>query len=156
MKRFATLALLMVAPALVVIAADVKPAGLDGTYKVTGLTKGGKVTPPEDVAKIFEGATIKGDKFTMKIAGENKTATIKVDAKAKPATIDITADEGPEKGKTMKAIYKLEKGVLTIAVTEDKSGDAKRPENFDGKGDDDILLEFTKEENKEDKKKDDK
>lgn len=152
MKRLATLALLILAPALVVFAADDKPAGLDGTYKITGLTKGGKKTPAEDVGKIFEGASIKGDKFTMKIAGEDKVATIKLDAKAKPATMDLTPDEGPEKGKTMKAIYKLEKGVLTIAVIEGKEGETKRPANFDGKGDDEILLELTKEEKKKDEK----
>ncbi len=151
MKRLATLALLLLAPALVGFAADDKPAGLDGTYKVTRLTKSGKPVP-EEVTKSFEGATIKGDKFTMKIAGEDKVATIKLDAKAKPATMDLTPDEGPEKGKTMKAIYKLEKGVLTIAVIEGKEGETKRPANFDGKGDDEILLELTKEE----KKKDDK
>ena len=151
MKRLATLALVMIAPALVVFAADDKPAGLDGTYKVTGLTKSGK-RAEEEVTKIFEGATIKGDKFTLKIMGEAKVATIKIDAKAKPATIDMVPDEGPEKGKTMLGIWKLEKGVLTIAVIEGKDGETKRPEGFDGKGDKEILLELTKEE----KKKDDK
>ncbi len=151
MKRFATLTLLFFAPALFVLAADDKPAGPDGTYKVTGLTKGGK---PAEAAliKTFEGVTFKGDKLTMTIKGETKVATVKVDAKAKPATIDISPDEGPEKGKTMKGIWKLEKDKLTIAVTEDKGGEVKRPENFDGKGDDDIVLELTKDE----KKKDDK
>ena len=151
MKRLATLALVMIAPALVVFAADDKPAGLDGTYKVTGLTKGGK-RAEEEVTKIFEGAAIKGDKFTMTIMGEAKVATIKVDAKAKPATIDLVPDEGPEKGKTMLGIWKLEKGVLTIAVIEGKDGETKRPEAFDGKGDKEIVLELTKDE----KKKDDK
>ena len=61
-------------------------------------------------------------------------------------------DEGPEKGKTMLGIWKLEKGVLTIAVIEGKDGETKRPEGFDGKGDKEIVLELTKEE----KKKDDK
>ena len=147
MKRLATLALVMIAPALVVFAADDKPAGLDGTYKVTGLTKSGK-RAEEEVTKIFEGATIKGDKFTLKIMGEAKVATIKIDAKAKPATIDMVPDEGPEKGKTMLGIWKLEKGVLTIAVIEGKDGETKRPESFDGKGDKEILLELTKEEKK--------
>ena len=148
MKRFAVLALLLLAPAMVVLAADDKPENLDGTYKVTTLMKGGEKAPDE-VTKTFEGAAIKGDKFTMTIMGEAKVATIKIDAKAKPATLDMTPDEGPEKGKTMKAIYKLEKGVLTIAVIEGKDGETKRPVNFDGKGKDDIVLVLTKEEKKE-------
>ena len=153
MKRFAMMALLMVVPALVALAADDKPVGPDGVYKVTALTKGGKPAP-EDVTKDFESLTIKGDKLTMKSAKDGeKVATIKIDAKAKPATIDITPTEGPEKDKTMLGIWKLDKGVLTIAITEGK--DAKRPADFDGKGKDDILLELTKEEpKKEEPKKD--
>ncbi len=145
MKRFATMAFLLVAPALVAFAADDKPAGPEGTYKVTAMSHGGAKIP-DDKLKGFEGATIKGDKFTMKIGGETKVATVKIDAKAKPATIDMSPDEGPEKGKTMKGIWKLEKGVLTIAVFVGKDGETKRPENFDGKGADDIVFELTKSE----------
>ena len=149
MKRFATLALLMAIPALAALAADEKPAGIDGTYKVTALSKGG-TKAPEEVAKSFESVTIKGDKMTMKTTGDAaKVATVKVDAKAKPATIDITPDDGMEKGKTMMGIWKVEKNVLTIVVTEGK--DAKRPADFDGKGKDDVLLELTKDEPKQDK-----
>ena len=148
MKRFAMIALLLTAPAMVVLAADDKPAGPEGTYKVTGLSKGG-TKAPEEVTKTFEGVTIKGDKLSMKAMGETKVATIKIDAKAKPATIDITPDEGPEKGKTMLGIWKMDKGVLTIALIEGK--DTKRPADFDAKGKDDILLELTKDEKKEEK-----
>jgi len=152
MKRFAMMAILMAVPALVALAADDKPAGADGTYKVTGLSKGG-MKAPEEVTKGFESVTIKGDKMTMKLAKEgDKVATIKIDAKSKPATIDITPDEGPEKGKAMAGIWKMEKNVLTIALAEGK--DAKRPADFDGKGKDDIVIELTKEEKKEEPKKD--
>ena len=154
MKRFATMALLMVVPALVALAAEDTPAGPDGVYKVTALTKGGKPAP-EQVTKDFESVTIKGDKLTMKTAKEAaKVATIKIDGKAKPASIDITPEEGPEKGKTMLGIWKMDKGVLTIAISEGK--DAKRPADFDGKGPSDILLELTKEEPKKEEKKEDK
>ena len=151
MKRFAMMALLMVVPALVAFAAEDKPAGPDGVYKVTALSKGGKPAP-EDVTKGFESVTIKGDKMTMKTTKEGeKVATIKIDAKAKPATIDISPDDGPEKGKAMLGIWKMEKNVLMIAITEGK--DAKRPADFDGKGPSDILLELTKDEPKKDEKK---
>ena len=153
MKRFAMFALLFLAPAMLVLAADDKPVGPDGTYKVTGLSKGG-MKFPGDPATIFEGFSIKGDKLTMRMMGEDKVATIKVDAKAKPATIDITPDEGPEKGKTMLGIWKMEKGVLTLALVEGK--DAKRPENFDAKGESDILMELTADEKKKEDKKEEK
>jgi uncharacterized protein (TIGR03067 family) len=153
MKRFALMAALMVVPAFVVLAADDKPASPDGSYKVTSLSKGG-MKAPEEVTKSFEGVTIKGDKFTMKAMGEAKVATIKVDAKAKPATIDITPDDEKEKGKTMLGIWKLEKNVLTIALTEGK--DSKRPADFDGKGKGDIVIELTKDEPKKEEPKKDK
>ena len=108
MKRFAIMALLMLVPAFVVVAAD-DPPSVDGSYKITGLSKGG-MKAPEEVTKSFEGVTIKGDKLKLKIAGSPEmVATIKVDSKAKPfASIDMTADDGPEKGKTMLGIWKLE------------------------------------------------
>ncbi len=153
MKRFAGLAFLLLAPAMLVLAADDKPVGPDGVYKVSSLSKGG-MKFPGDPATVFEAVTIKGDKFTMRMMGEDKVATIKIDAKAKPATIDITPDEGPEKGKTMLGIWKMEKGMLTLALVEGK--DAKRPENFDAKGESDILMELTADEKKKDEKKDEK
>lgn len=152
MKRFAMLALLLATPALVLFAADDKPVSPDGTYKLTGLTKGG-VKAPEDVTKTYESVTIKGDKMTMKRAGESeKVATIKVESKAKPKSsiIDIAPED--DRIKPMAGIWKLEKNVLTLALIEGK--DAKRPADFEGKGKEDILLELTKEEKKEEPKKD--
>jgi len=148
MKRFAMLAVLMLAPAMVVLAADDKPESPDGVYKVTGLTKGGQKAPG-DPSELIEAVTIKGDKITIKMLGEAKTATIKIDAKAKPATIDLTPDSGDKKGETMKGIWKMEKGVLTMVLIEGK--DAKRPENFDAKGATEMMLELTKKEEKKDK-----
>ncbi len=150
MKRFAMMALLMLAPALILFAADDKSANPEGSYKVTGLTKGG-MKPPGDPSELIEGVTIKGDKIKIKMFGEEKVATIKIDTKAKPATIDLTPDEGDKKGQTMKGIWKMEKNVLTIVLIEGK--DEKRPENFDAKGEKEMMLELTK---KEDKKQNEK
>ena len=54
----------------------------------------------------------------------------------------------------MLGIWKMEKGMLTLALVEGK--DAKRPENFDAKGESDILMELTADEKKKDEKKDEK
>ena len=145
MKRFAMMALLMVVPAFA-SAADDKPVGPEGTYKVTGLMHKG-TKPPGDPSELITGVTITGDKIKIKMFGEEKVATIKVDAKAKPATIDLIPDDGDKKGETLKGIWKIEKGVLTIVVAEGK--DDKRPENFDGKGEEEMLLELTKAEKKD-------
>ncbi len=50
----------------------------------------------------------------------------------------------------MKGIWKMDKGVLTIVLIEGK--DEKRPENFDAKGEKEMMLELTKKEVKKDDK----
>lgn len=63
----------------------------------------------------FEGETLKAT-----VNGVDYTCKVKVDPKAKPhPTVDLVIDEGPEesKGKTSKAIYKLEGEKLTLCVS---------------------------------------
>jgi uncharacterized protein (TIGR03067 family) len=62
----------------------------------------------------FEGETLKAT-----VNGLDYTCKVKADAKAKPATIDLLIDEGPEdaKGKTSKCIYKLEGEKLILCVS---------------------------------------
>ena len=53
----------------------------------------------------------KGDKLTASVNGMDYEGKVKIDDKAKPhPTLDIELTEGPEdaKGKTAKAVYKLE------------------------------------------------
>ena len=102
---------------------------LEGTYKVKALTKDG-MDAPKEVMDSVKGVAIKGGKLIIKVMGEDKTAKIKVDPTKKPAHIDITPEDGPEKDKTFPGIYKVEKGELTIVVRR-----GRRPaEGLQGQG----------------------
>ncbi len=134
MARFAV-AFTFLAVAVVGIAnADDKALKeIEGTYKITSADKGGKAAPKEliDTATV----TIKGDELTISFgADDKKVAKIKLNAEAKPATIDISPSEGDQKGKTFPGIYKADKGELTIAFTEKTD----RPKEF--KSEDDVVI----------------
>ena len=102
---------------------------LEGTYTVVSLENGNKVAGKELTEKMK--VRFKGDSLTIVIKSDEKISTIKADASQKPHTIDISPNEGKEKGKTFLGIYKLEKGTLTIAYA--MSGE--RPKEFSTEND---------------------
>lgn len=113
--------------------ADDKPlAELEGSYTATSLTRDGKAEPDTVVSTVS--LKIAADEMTFTVKGKMFPSKIKVDPKAKPATIDIAPTDGPEKGRTFPGIYQVEKGGLVLAFTE--SGD--RPADF--KGADGVLV----------------
>jgi uncharacterized protein (TIGR03067 family) len=74
---------------------------------------------------------IKGDKLEATVNGMEYVGKIKLDDKAKPhPTLDIDLTEGPEdaKGKTAKALYKIEGEKLVVSVSH-PGGD--RPKDFE-------------------------
>ena len=109
---------------------------LEGKYAVTHLEKEGKVAEKAkvDTVKI----TISGNELIVLIETKDekqeRKATIKADATKTPHTIDIMPSEGDAKGKTFPGIYKIEKGEVTLAFTEE--GD--RPKDF--KAEDKTML----------------
>jgi uncharacterized protein (TIGR03067 family) len=131
MRRYAIAAVVFAAVVGTVIADDNEKArkALNGSYNVKSMSKGG-MDLPEDSVKTFEEFAIKDGKITMKIKDEAKGAKFTLDPKQKPAHIDLTPSDGPNADKTMKGIYKLEKGTLTIAFDDEQGG---RPKDFDDK-----------------------
>jgi uncharacterized protein (TIGR03067 family) len=101
---------------------------LEGTYKVVSAEKDGKAPPDFEAFKKKASIIIAGDTITFDLGKDEvaKSGKLKADASKKPAEIDITPSEGPEKGKTFPGIYKLEKGTLTLVWKE--AGD--RPTAF--------------------------
>jgi len=98
---------------------------LEGTYKVISIEREGKFA--EKAVTETMTVQIKGDEFVVSFsADEKKVAKIKVTPDPKLSNIDLTPQEGPEKGKTFPGIYKLEKGELTLVYSE--KGD--RPKEF--------------------------
>ncbi len=98
----------------------------------------------------FEGETLKAS-----VNGLDYSCKVKLDPKAKPATIDLVIDEGPEdsKGKVSKCIYKLDGEKLILCVSMPGKD---RPKEFEQAEGESYLFELKKEKakDKEEKKKD--
>jgi len=89
---------------------------------------GGKKAPEE----LIKGQTITfdADKMTHKEKDRTEPATYKIDATQKPAHLDMSPLEGPEKGKTVKMIFQLDGDTLKLAG---KMKPEERPAGFDDK-----------------------
>ncbi|MFL5328779.1 MAG: TIGR03067 domain-containing protein [Gemmataceae bacterium] len=99
---------------------------LAGKWQATSMEFGGRKSPDDQVKNIT--LTIDGDKYTVPITAEaTDKGTIKLDKKDKLKTMDITGTDGPNKGKTILAIYELEGDSLKVCYALD--GD-KRPTEF--------------------------
>lgn len=124
------------------LAADAPPLKqLEGTYQAVAVSRDGKDEPADLVSTVK--AKIAGDELTISVKDKSFPAKIKIDPKAKPATIDIAPSDGPDKGHTFPGIYKVEDDQLVIAFTE--KGD--RPAEFKG-GDGVLLVKLKREEKK--------
>jgi uncharacterized protein (TIGR03067 family) len=92
-----------------------------------------------DAKWTFEGTTLKAT-----VNGVDYTCKVDLDAEAKPhPTMDLVIDEGPDdaKGKTSKAIYKLDGEKLTICVSMPGKD---RPKDFMQVEDEAYLFELKK------------
>jgi uncharacterized protein (TIGR03067 family) len=119
----------------VMVAADAdavkkEKAKLKGTWTVVSLEEEGKKQPfPEGVkmSLIFQ-----DDKLAMQFAlgdkKDSKEAAYVIDPAKKPAIMDITPNDGPEKGKTVRGIYMLDKDELKICGAQKPDND--RPKDF--------------------------
>jgi uncharacterized protein (TIGR03067 family) len=96
--------------------------------------------------------TFDGESVKATVAGLDYSCKIKVDPKAKPATIDLAIDDGPEdaKGKTSKCIYKLDGEKLILCVSLPGKD---RPKEFEQNEGEAYVFELKKEKPK-DKEKD--
>ena len=133
MTRFATALAVLAVSFSGLLRADEKDAKeLEGTYKITSAETDGKLTEKANIDAVT--ITIKGDEFVLTKADDKKVAKIKATPNAKLSTIDLTPQDGLEKGKTFPGIYKLEKGELTLAYSEK----GERPKEF--KSDNGVVL----------------
>lgn len=106
---------------------------LEGTYKVLLIERDGKSAEKVVIDAIT--VTIQGDELAVTIGSdEKKTAKIKVAPDAKLSTIELSPQDGTEKGKTFPGIYKIEKNEVTLAFSEK----GERPKEF--KSDNEAIL----------------
>ena len=95
---------------------------IQGTWLASTAEFGGQKFPDE-VRKSIK-LVIKDGKYTVTVGKELDKGTSKLVTSAKPKAMDIMGTDGPNKGKTMLAIYELNGD--TLRVCYDVSG-MKRP-----------------------------
>jgi uncharacterized protein (TIGR03067 family) len=101
---------------------------LEGTWLPSTAELGGKPFPDE-VRKTIK-LVLRDDKYTVTVGEQVDQGTAKRKPSAKPKELDITGTDGPNKGKTILAIY--ERDGDTLRVCYDLSG-KNRPTEFKSK-----------------------
>jgi uncharacterized protein (TIGR03067 family) len=114
---------------------------LQGTWKTVAMEAAGTPLPKDGVPD-----------FTFVIAAEGKStgktpqgefrATITVDPKKNPKTIDNLHEDGEEKGKKQYGIYKLEGDKFTVCITHAGSAEGDRPKDFSTKDTTNVVFVF--------------
>jgi uncharacterized protein (TIGR03067 family) len=115
-----------------------------GTWKYESVEIGGE---KQDIA-LFKDASLEldGNKFTYNQGKEKFHGTFKVDVSKKPKTLDVSFEDGPEKGKGLVGIYELDGD--TWKACFDLNG-KERPTKFESKKGTMIVLEVLKREKKQ-------
>jgi uncharacterized protein (TIGR03067 family) len=98
---------------------------VQGTRLPATAELGGKMFPDE-VRKTIK-LVVKDEKYMVTVGENIDQGTIKLNPAAKPKELDITGTEGPNKGRTILAIY--ERDGVTMRVCYDLSG-KDRPKGF--------------------------
>lgn len=135
---------LMLSFSLAARSADTKESdALQGTWLPSTAELAGQPFPDE-VRKTIK-LVVKDDKYTVTVGKAVDQGTVKLTPSAKPKELDITGTDGPNKGKTILAIY--ERDGDTLRVCYDLSGKA-RPTEFKTKADTPLFLVTYKRENR--------
>jgi uncharacterized protein (TIGR03067 family) len=99
---------------------------LEGTWTVVAVQHDGENAPPEDVRRLR--AIFTGDKLQLKHGDEIRSFTFRVDPAKKPAVIDLTPMDGPQKDQVIHGIYQLADNTLKLCLPLETGKD--RPEAF--------------------------
>src|SRR5262249_26269632 len=78
---------------------------VEGVWVPAAGELGGQPLPAEMLKNMK--LSIKDGKYAVKVGEETDFGTVKLDATQKPRALDITGTDGPNKGKTILAIYEL-------------------------------------------------
>ena len=108
---FLLFTLVMVFPS-VAWCADKDDDTLQGTWIPSEAELSGKAFPDEVRRSIK--LVVKDDTYTVTIAGAPDKGTVKLNPKAKPKEMDISGTDGPNKGKTIQAIYERDGDTLKV------------------------------------------
>jgi uncharacterized protein (TIGR03067 family) len=129
--------LIILAVASTGLCADPKPAKdpLSGGWTLaSGVMAGEKMS--DEVRKSIR-LMLRNGKYTAKVGDETDEGTYTVDKSKTPPTMTLVGTSGPNKGKTMLAIFEVDKG--TLKVCYDMTGKAF-PSDFESKPDSHLFL----------------
>ena len=101
---------------------------LQGTWRPSAAELAGKKFPDE-VRKSIK-LVVKGDEYSVTVGTQPDRGTCKRNPSATPKALDLTGTDGPNKGRTILAIY--ERNGDTLRVCYDLSGKG-RPKQFSTK-----------------------
>jgi uncharacterized protein (TIGR03067 family) len=108
---------------------------LDGNWAIESAELGGQAMPPAFISATT--MSIKGDQYTVVVGEAADRGLLKHDPSKAPKSLDITGEEGPNKGKTIRAIYEWAGENLRICY--DLSG-GPRPTEFRTKSGSQLFL----------------
>ena len=108
---------------------------IQGTWLPSKAELGGAMFPDEVRTTIK--LVIKNDTYTVTVGKEIDQGTIKLNPAAKPKKLDITGSDGPNKGRTIPAIY--ERNGDTLKICYDLRG-RSRPADFKTRADTQFFL----------------
>jgi uncharacterized protein (TIGR03067 family) len=117
---------------------------IQGSWRLVSRERDGKADPADVIKDIL--MTHKGDAFTFNQSSSGAGATkgtFKLDASKSPKAIDRIPADGPQKGKTLMGIYKLEGDTLTLCVSVEGKD---RPMEFAAKPKSGLVLSVWKRE----------
>jgi uncharacterized protein (TIGR03067 family) len=115
---------------------------LEGSWTLTAYEYRVRQYPPERLPQLNMSLVIKGNEFALTIRQRTTARTFKIDPKKKPKTIDLTWTDGPQKGRTIPAIYMLDGD--TLKICQATTGN-KRPTEFHTKvGAPEVMYTFKK------------
>ena len=124
-------------------AAEKDLKALIGKWKVEKAELGGK--DAMSFAKDVKLELLEGGKYKLDLLGQKDEGTFTVDPSKKPAEMDIKGADGPNKGKTIKTIYKIDGDTVTLCY---ELGGDERPTKFETKPDSKQFLVVYKREKK--------
>lgn len=118
---------------------DQKPVAkgiLEGEWKLASVQLNAQPLPMEKLQDAR--LTVRGPKYSLKLADARLEMTHKLLAEQRPQEMDLTVAEGPEKGKTFLAILRLEGDTLTVCRSIEPG--KERPTEFASKPESGLLL----------------
>jgi uncharacterized protein (TIGR03067 family) len=114
---------------------------LEGKWKAVAMEAGGKPLPKESIPD-FTFIVAANGKSTGQTQQGDYQATIAVDPKKTPKTIDNLHETGAQQGKKQYGIYKLDGDTWTVCMTRPGFAESDRPKDFNTKDTANVVFVF--------------